>query len=96
LDYFFFFFGITFSTALLAFLAPDFAAPTTRLVTDFFLFAFLTTVCPLRLLLLFEVFLAAAFRAASATRSLAFHGGSAFLWSKRRGDSFGRDSGIAA
>jgi hypothetical protein len=48
-DFFFFaffvFFGIIFFTAFLAFLATDFAALTTRLVTDFF-FDFLAMLTP--------------------------------------------------
>jgi hypothetical protein len=47
LDFFFFvffvFFGIIFFTAFLAFLATDFAALTTRLVTDFFDFLAMLT-----------------------------------------------------
>jgi hypothetical protein len=51
-DFFFaflaFFFGIIFLTAFLTVLTADFAAPTTRLVTDFF-FDFLAMVAPQRL-----------------------------------------------
>jgi hypothetical protein len=43
LDFFFFFFGITFLTAFLAFLTTFLAALTTRFVTDFF-FDFLAIV----------------------------------------------------
>src|ERR1700677_2660785 len=45
LDFFFFFFGITFLTTFLAFLTTFLAALTTRFVTDFF-FDFLAIVCP--------------------------------------------------
>jgi hypothetical protein len=44
-DFLDFFFGIIFFTAFLAFLATDFAALTTRLVTDFF-FDFLAMLTP--------------------------------------------------